>query len=180
MKLVIATPSPFARKARIALLEKHLPHDVVVQNPLGAPPALLPGDPALRVAHKQIETIADGICDAVVLIVTERARAPEKQSADWVARQAGKIPAALASLEESLKGESFTAHGYGLAEISTGCALGYLELRYPELEWRAAHPRLHSLSGRLEARPSFAATIPTPQEIPNSYKRETIGQPKRN
>lgn len=201
MKLIIATPSPFARKARIALLEKKLAHEVVVQNPwqtsiaanplgkvpalllddgrvvhdssvilefldtLGAPPVLIPAVPALRVAHKQIEAIADGICDAVVLIVTERARPPEKRSEDWIARQARKIPAALEALEKMLFQENFTSHGFGVAEIATGCALGYLDLRYPELDWRAANPRLQSLFKRLEARPSFAATIPTAQEI---------------
>lgn len=202
MKLVIATPSPFARKARIALLEKNLPHELLVQNPwqtriaqnplgkvpalllddgrvihdssvileyletLGAAPALIPADPMLRVAHKQIEAIADGICDAVVLIVTERARPPAKQSELWIARQREKIPAALHALEAMLdKGDWFTAHGLGLAEIATGCALGYLDLRYPELEWRAANPRLAALAERLGARASFAATLPQPQEV---------------
>jgi glutathione S-transferase len=202
MKLVIATPSPFARKARIALIEKNLPHEIVVQNPwqtsiaanplgkvpaliladggvvhdssviieyletLGAPPALIPAEPRLRVVHKQIEAIADGICDAVVLIVTERARPPEKASTDWIARQARKIPAALRELEHLLGGnEHFTPHGFGLAEIATGCALGYLDLRYPELKWRAANPGLSAVGKRLEQRPSFLASRPTPQEV---------------
>lgn len=203
MKLVIATPSPFARKARIALIEKKLAHEIVVQNPwqtdiavnplgkvpallldegrvvhdssviveyletLGAQPVLIPAEPALRVAHKQVEAIADGICDAVVLIVTEQARPAGKQSAAWIARQAAKIPAALRELERLLDGEFFTRHGFGLAEIATGCALGYLDLRYPELDWRAANPRLAELAARLGARDSFAATIPKAQQIPS-------------
>jgi glutathione S-transferase len=201
--LVIATPSPFARKARIALIEKGLPHEIVVQNPwqtniaanplgkvpalilddgrvvhdssviveyletLAASPALIPGDAALRVAHRQIEALADGLCDAVVLIVAERARPPEQQSATWLARQAAKIPAALMQLESSLAEKAyFTSHGFGLAEIATACALGYLDLRYPELAWRASHPRLAALAASLEARPSFAASRPTAQEVP--------------
>lgn len=197
MKLVIATPSPFARKARIALLEKQLPHEILVQNPwqtrieanplgkvpalllddgrvvhdssviieyletLGAPPALIPADPPLRVRHKQVEAIADGICDAVVLIVTERARPPQKQSADWIARQAAKIPAALGSLEAEMQ----ACGAFGLAHIAAGCALGYLDLRYPELDWRASHPALKALAARLGERASFAATVPTPQAL---------------
>ena len=176
MKLVIATPSPFARKARIALIEKGLRHEIVLQNPwqtnieyletLGVPPALIPADPALRVAHRQIEALADGICDAVVLIVAERARPPEKQSATWIARQATKIPAALRQLENSLGQKGlFTSHGFGLAEIATACTLGYLDLRYPELVWRPSHPRLAVLAATLEARPSFAVSRPTAQEV---------------
>ena len=202
MKLLVATPSPFARKARIALLEKNLPHEVAMQNPwqsaiadnplgkvpvlylddgrvvhdssviveyletLGAPPRLLPADPWLRVVHRQVEAIADGICDAVVLIVTERSRPQERQSGDWIARQAGKLAPALAELERTLgKDATYTAHGFGLAEIATGCALGYLDLRYPELDWRAKHPALAALAARLAERPSFAATRPSAQPV---------------
>ena len=202
MKLVIATPSPFARKARIALLEKRLAHDVVVQNPwqeriaenplgkvpvlilddgrivhdssvileyletLDAPPALIPSDPPQRVTHKQIEAIAGGLCDAVVLIVTERSRPADKQSESWIARQAAKLPPGLDELERLLgSGEHFTPHGFGLAEIGAGCALGYLDLRYPELDWRRDHPRLAALAARLSDRPSFAATRPTAQTV---------------
>ena len=194
MKLVIATPSPFARKARIALLEKRLAHDIVVQNPwqssiadnplgkvpvlylddgrvvhdssviveyletLDAPPALIPAQAG--VTHKQVEAIADGICDAVVLIVTERSRPAEKQSADWIARQAKKIPAALDELERLVG----TSAGFGLAELATGCALGYLDLRYPELAWRS-RKGLEKLQARLSERPSFASTLPKAQPV---------------
>ena len=204
MKLVIATPSPYARKVRIALIEKGLPHEIVVDNPwtqgavrewnplgkvpallldggrvvhdskvifeyletLGAEPALLPRDPGLRVTHKQVEATADGICDAVVLIVAERGRPADKQSEAWIARQARKVPAALDELETLLGGtDAFTPHGYGLAEIATGCALGYLDLRDPEHDWRAAHAGLVRLKARLDARPSFATTVPVAQAI---------------
>lgn len=197
MKLVVATPSPFARKARIALLEKNLPHELIVQNPwqtrvaanplgkvpalllddgrvvhdssvileyldtLGAPPQLVPPEPRERVRHRQIEAVADGICDAVVLIVTERARPAEKQSAEWIARQAAKIPPALGFLETEFK----DPRGFALGELATGCALGYLDLRYPELDWRARHPRLEALFDRLGKRGSFAATVPSAQDI---------------
>jgi len=205
VKLIIATPSPFARKARIALLEKGLAHEAMVQNPwqtdiaanplgkvpllllddgtavhdssviveyletLGAPPPLIPADPRLRVAHKQIEAISDGLCDAVVLIVTERSRPQEKQSAKWIERQAGKLPRALDELERLLGAQGaadwFTPHGYGLAEIATGCALAYLDLRYPELDWRSGRPGLAALALRLAARPSFQSTVPTAQPL---------------
>jgi len=201
VKLLIATPSPFARKARIALLEKNLPHEIVVHNPwqhtiaanpLGkvpvlflddgrtvhdssviveyldtvAGPLLIPADPSQRVAHRQVEAIAGGVCDAVVLIVTERSRPAAKQSADWIARQSAKLPRALDELERLLgANESFTPHGFGLAEIATGCALDYLDLRYPELDWRASHPGLIRLSLTLAGRPSFAATLPKAQPV---------------
>lgn len=201
MKLYISAPSPYARKARIALLEKAIAHQVDVHNPweaplaanplgkvpalvlddgrvvhdsgviveyletLGVPPPLIPAEPGLRFLHKQIEAIADGICDAVVLIVLERGRPPARRSDEWIARQAAKVPAALDALEAMLAADAFTAHGYGLAELATGCALGYLDLRYPECDWRAGRPRLARLFEHLSRRPAFAATVPAPQPV---------------
>ena len=61
--------------------------------------------------------------------------------------------------------DSFTAHGFGLAEIATGCALGYLDLRYPELDWRAKHRQLGNLFARLSVRGSFQQTKPSAQPV---------------
>jgi glutathione S-transferase len=206
MKLFIATPSPFARKARVALLEKGIAFETVIENPwlsgtsmprvnplgkvpalvlddgevihdssviveyletLGRPPRLVPEAGALRVAHRQVEAIADGVCDAVVLIVLERAREAPRQSPDWIARQRRKVEAGIAELERLLAGgTAFTDAGFGLAEIATGCALGYLDLRLPEHAWRPGAPGLARLFEALSARPSFAATQPAAQPIP--------------
>lgn len=141
MKLIIAKPSPFARKARIALLEKGVVFETVVENPwlphttvpasnplgkvpalllddgdvvhdskviieyletLNLPPALIPREPRQRVAHKQIEAIADGVCDAVVLMVQERSRPEDKRSSDWTERQRKKVLAGMAELSRLL------------------------------------------------------------------------------
>ena len=49
---------------------------------------------------------------------------------------------------------------YSLADIATGCALGFLDLRRPELPWRDDHPNLVRLTEKLAKRPSFAETAP--------------------
>ena len=126
---------------------------------LGAPPQLIPSEPAQRVLHRHVEALADGICDAIVLITTERGRPPERRSADWIARQAGKLAPSLQALARDLPG------GFGLAHIAAGCALGYLDLRYPELDWRPMFPRLAELHAALGARPSFAASLPMAQDV---------------
>lgn len=205
MKLVIATPSPFARKARVALLEKRIAFETEIDVPwnrdaaapsfnplgkipilvlddgrvvhdskviveyletLGRPPRLLPADPALRIVHKQIEATADGICDAVVLIVLERSRAPALQSADWSARQLRKVKAGTAALAAELgANEWFVGGEFGLADIAVGCMLGYLELRLPEFEWRTPHANLSAFAAGIFERPSFKATVPETQQI---------------
>ena len=204
MKLVIAKPSPFARKVRVALREKGIAFEEIVENPwaggtavpgtnpLGKvpalildggrvvydskviveyletlrPPQLIPADPELRIAHKQIEALADGVCDAVVLAVLERSRPGDLQSSDWIGRQTRKIEAGTAELDRLLgAGEWFTASGFGLADIAAGCALGYLDLRFPEFDWPRRHPALAPYFARLDARPSFAATRPEAQPV---------------
>ena len=48
-----------------------------------------------------------------------------------------------------------------MGQIAVGCVLGYLDFRFPELDWRAQHPNLAILlDDRLMARASFADTVP--------------------
>jgi len=118
-------------------------------------------------AHKQIEATADGVCDAVVLIVLERSRAPALQSSDWIGRQLRKVEAGTSALADELGGgrQWFVGSALGLADIAVGCMLGYLDLRLPEFDWRGHHANLVAFSERIFSRPSFAATIPETQEI---------------
>jgi glutathione S-transferase len=47
-----------------------------------------------------------------------------------------------------------------LADIAVGCALGYLDFRFPELSWRSDYPNLVKLHDKLLQRASFADTVP--------------------
>ena len=49
---------------------------------------------------------------------------------------------------------------FSLADIAVGCALGYLDFRFPAIDWREAHPTLLRLHGKLAARQSFIDTAP--------------------
>ena len=207
MKLLIANPSPYARKVRVALREKGIDCEIVVENPwlpetrigaanplgkvptlildddsvvhdskviveyletLDSPVVLIPDKASQRVAHKQIEAIADGICDAVVLIALEGTRPAGKRSDGWVNRQQKKIIAGVGELERLLgQREWFTDSGFGLAEIACVCALDYVDFRYPTVQWRDTAPGLVDIHRRLSARSSFAGTRPEPQELPS-------------
>ena len=204
MKLYIATPSPFARKARVALLEKQIPHEIVIDNPwqpesqikdlnpLAKIPTLvlddgrvihdskvifeylelehpghLPNDKHDKIIHRLIEVVADGICDAVVMTFLENQRPEASRSQFWLRRQAEKIRAGVHELERQLPPSGrFTSLDFGLAEIATGCALGYLDLRYPGYDWRSDAPNLLKLHERLMQRTSFQQTVPAAQEVP--------------
>ena len=49
---------------------------------------------------------------------------------------------------------------FSLSDISVGVALGYLDFRFPEIDWRGPHPALHKLFDKLMQRQSFAETLP--------------------
>ena len=134
---------------------------------LGRPPQLIPSQPPLRLAHKQIEATADGVCDAVVLIVLERSRPPTLQSADWVARQMRKVRAGTDALAEQPGSNSwFVESDFGLADICAGCMLGYLDLRLAEFNWRGGHPNLNAFAERIFARPSSRPQFPRVSKSP--------------
>ncbi len=49
---------------------------------------------------------------------------------------------------------------YNLSDSAVGCALGYLDLRMPNLNWRKLYPNLEKLSDKLAQRSSFKDTVP--------------------
>ena len=114
-----------------------------------------------RTEVKRWEALADGICDAAALTFLELKRPPEQQSADWISRQKSKIVLGLDYMAEQL-GDNTWCMGthFSLADITTGCALGYLAFRFPEIDWNVKHPNLARLYEKLSHRPAFADTAP--------------------
>jgi glutathione S-transferase len=206
MKLLIATPSPFARKVRVFLRETKLTCEELTtnpwsdddpigrHNPLGKIPILMtddgktifdscliveylqnlqPEQPLIPEATqnqlyvKQIEKVADGICDAAVLTFLECHRPIKLQSHSWISRQEKKILRGLTFLNRELNGkEFFTVGEFTVGDISVGCALSYLDLRLPTLPWRDDYGRLKIFSASLEKRKSFRETLLSAQPIP--------------
>src|SRR3546814_1224893 len=61
-----------------------------------------------------------------------------------------------------------------LADVAVGCALGYLDLRFPELTWRSKYANLHRLVEKLHARPSFLPTLPPQSSQSTQLKRRAF------
>lgn len=121
---------------------------------------LIPQSGRDRAAVKCWEAIADGILDAAVAINIEINRRPaELRYQDWIDRQYEKIHTALASMNNSLGEQAFCmGNTFGLSDIAVGCALGYLDLRFPSINWRNQYGNLQRLYEKLETRPSFIST----------------------
>ena len=130
-------------------------------------PGHLPQDKHEKIIHRLVEVVADGICDAVVMTFFENQRPEGSRSQFWLSRQTDKIRAGVHELEQKiLPSGTFTSLELGLAEIATVCALGYLDLRYGDYNWRSNAPSLLKLFDRLMRKQSFLQTVPTAQEVP--------------
>jgi len=123
---------------------------------------LIPQASRDRTATRCWEAIADGVLDAAVAINIENTQRPaELRSPDWIQRQMGKISAALDFMDQGLGSQAFCMGvNFSLADVAVGCALGYLDLRFGQLDWRSRCPNLAQLNEKLQARPSFTASAP--------------------
>lgn len=123
---------------------------------------LIPAQGRERAEVKCWEALADGVLDAAVLVRLERTLRPEaQQSPAWIARQLGKVDAGLKAIASGLGDKPYCAgNHYTLADVAVGCALDWLNFRFPEINWAETHPNLARLLNKLSERPSFKDTVP--------------------
>jgi glutathione S-transferase len=125
---------------------------------------LIPPPGRERTEVRTWEALADGMLDAAILARLEQTwsgRTEAQRSAAWVERQMGKMEASLKSMSQGLGDKPWCAGTYfTLADVAVGCALGYLDFRFPQIEWRTTYPNLKKLGDKLFARPSFVDSAP--------------------
>ena len=205
MKIIIATPSPYARKARVALREKKMDFEEIIDipwnvntltkgiNPLGKIPILLhddykplfdskviveyldhykpepllyPKNPEDNISARLIETVADGICDAVVLVFLENSRKETLRSKNWIKRQEEKIFEGVKYLSNYLEQRRyFIGNHFNIADVCGFSCLEYIDLRFPKFKWRDEHQNLDTYWNIHKDRQSFKETKPIVQII---------------
>jgi len=127
--------------------------------------ALLPAGGAPRRAALRIVALATGAIDKAGAIVYERTlRPPDKQHLPWQERCSVQLTSALAALEAAVPAGWFGGDRPGQADITAGCALGYLLLRLPEALGRAPYPALERLAAACEGLEAFRLTRPAADE----------------
>jgi glutathione S-transferase len=125
---------------------------------------LIPAAGRERAAVKTWEAMADGVLDAGVLARLENAwpgRSASQRSTAWIDRQLAKVDSGLDAMEQQL-GEATFCSGLhlSLSDIAVGCALDWLDFRFPQLDWRSRRPQLTRLQTQLAQRLSFVETRP--------------------
>jgi glutathione S-transferase len=119
---------------------------------------LFPRSGAERWQQLRLQALGDGMLDAAVLMRYEKAVRPQPlQWGDWVAGQLGKVRSGLDALEPACAG---WGDRFAIGEITAACVLGYLDFRFPDVEWRKGRPALERWYGRVSQRPSMRATVP--------------------
>lgn len=107
-----------------------------------------------------LEATADGMMEAAVLMVYEaRFRPEERQYPEWVEGQWGKVSGALDTLNAR-----WMSHLHGpldMGHIAVGCALGYLDLRHEQRNWRDGRDSLAAWYAGFAERAAMQATQPT-------------------
>lgn len=125
---------------------------------------LIPERGRERTEVRTWEALADGLLDASVLARLEQTwsgRTEEQRSAVWIERQMTRVHAALAAMSQGLGERNWcSGNHFSLADIAVGCALGYLDFRFPAIAWRASYPNLARHYEKLAARPSFIDSAP--------------------
>jgi glutathione S-transferase len=125
---------------------------------------LIPPSGRERVEVRTWEALADGVCDAAIAARIERVfvgRTEAQRCQAWIDRQLSRVDSALKSMSLGLGDKPFcTGNQFTLADVASGCALGYLDFRFPERDWRTPYPNLAKLHDKLMQRPSFAQTQP--------------------
>jgi glutathione S-transferase len=104
-----------------------------------------------------LQALADGISDSAVARIFESRRPSERQHEETIARYMLAVTTGLNELEK--QADRF-ATDPTIGEFAVACALGYLDLRYADLDWRGTHPALARWYEDFSTRESLTATVP--------------------
>jgi glutathione S-transferase len=102
--------------------------------------------------------LGDGLLDALILWRNEREREPQQRLQDLMQAFEQKTRSALALLDGEAR--ALEAVAFGIGHIGIVCALGYLDFRFPQFDWRSGHPRIAAWFTMQAQRPSVQKTVP--------------------
>ena len=120
--------------------------------------SFFPASGAARWKALTEQSLADGILDAALLSRYEGAVRPETlRWSDWTAGQMDKVAVGLSHFEKSIDA---MAQRIDIGTVTLGCALGYLDFRFPDIGWRGKNPNLAAWFEKFSALPAMQATKP--------------------
>jgi glutathione S-transferase len=127
-------------------------------------PRLIPLGATERWPVLRAQALADGLMDVAVRLTVERRRPQGEQSPGTHQRWLAQMDSAVGAMQEQLPGLSGLLN---LGHIAFAAALGYLDFRHAQLDWRGGHPQLAAWYDPFAQRPAMAQTAPSD----GSYKK---------
>ena len=119
---------------------------------------LFPADATSRILALRRQALGDGLIDLMLLMRNEASRPDGVPSPTYLAGFEQKLAAGLDALEA--EAPNLDKSAFGIGHIAIGCALGYLDFRFSDRDWRSAHPSLAAWYEGFAARASSLATLP--------------------
>ena len=104
-----------------------------------------------------LAALGDGISDSAVVCMKESKLSFDKRREDVLDYEKSLIKSSISTVER------FAARFPDLptiGEISVACALGYVDFRLPDIDWRPHAPQLSAWFEKLGKYPSMVATAP--------------------
>lgn len=117
---------------------------------------LFPAAGPARWAALRLQALGDGLNDASVARRLEQMRPDGERSQKWIDRQTAAMVRTLDVLEAEVGG---FAEGVDIGGLAVLSALGYLDLRFTEDDWRAGRPKLAAWFDAAAKRRSYQETL---------------------
>jgi glutathione S-transferase len=119
---------------------------------------LIPREAKARVAALQLQALGDGVGEAAICVQRERNRTGAQHSDQVEARWKGKFDRTLDLLEREFERRMNGPANIG--HVALACALGWVDFRMENMDWKAGRPKLATWYADITTRPSMAATAP--------------------
>jgi glutathione S-transferase len=116
---------------------------------------IIPPSGAARWLCLRLEALGDGLMDAAVSLRQVQGSGMLPAEHPLARRHLGAIERTLGHLEKTRP-----AQHVDVGTISIACGLGYLDLRFPAMEWRATHPQVASWHAQFSRHPCLSETAP--------------------
>ena len=157
----VARANPTGKVPTMLLADGTVLFDSVViceyLDSLGEPRLFPPAGPE-RFRTLREHALGDGILDAALLARYETAMRPaELRWQAWLEGQLRKVTSGIDVVEAQCAGYG---ERFDIGTLTLACALGYVDFRFPDLQWRTGRPAATRWYERVSARPSLRDTVP--------------------
>lgn len=122
---------------------------------VGGSSSFIPNDGVKRFRVLTLLALAQGIADAAVALRYEQSQRPEgTRWPEFMDRQKARINDSMDEIENHWQGD---LAGVSAGSVALACAMGYIDLRHADLNWRVTRPKAALHLDEFAKRPGMQA-----------------------